>query len=203
MTTPANITIAINDAAYNYPSPTDGDWAGLNAVWERDVANLPLGEGQDKDTPPADRPGYASVSAPELWLQGVIEAWIASPQGSNDPDAITATIARAIKSWSTDPAPVPEAGPETPPEPTPTVNSVPIKAAKLWLIRALRQLGVKDAFDAWLATQSSDIQEDFAACTEIKRADPITAAAKLPPLSLTDEQLDQIWILADTLMRAA
>ena len=94
MTTPANIMIAINGAPYTYPSPTDGDWAGLNAVWERDVANLPLGDGQDKDTPPSGRPGYADVATPELWLQGVIAAWISSPQGSSGPEAITATIAR-------------------------------------------------------------------------------------------------------------
>lgn len=76
---------------------------------------------------------------------------------------------------------------------------VPPSVPKLWLIRALRQLDLKAMFDAWLASQSDEIREDWAACTEIRRNDPLTEAAKQAPLSLTDEQIDQIWRLANSL----
>jgi hypothetical protein len=78
--------------------------------------------------------------------------------------------------------------------PSPVPQSVtPLQARK-----ALRASGLSDAVDAYIATQSAAIQDEWEYAITVERDNPAIAAAG-PALGLTDAQIDDLFRLAATL----
>lgn len=64
--------------------------------------------------------------------------------------------------------------------------------------KAIRAAGLKPAVDAWLATQSEDVQDDWEYAVEIRRDSPTVEAAQIA-LGLTDAQMDALFVSAGAL----
>lgn len=64
--------------------------------------------------------------------------------------------------------------------------------------RALRQLGLKAAVDAYVATLPEEAQEAWQYATAIQRQDPILTVGAAA-LGLTDDQIDDLFRLGSTL----
>jgi hypothetical protein len=194
MATLSNISITVGGAAYVYPSPTDGDWEGITHYYTQAMDGLPLGEGQEADTPAADRPGY--LADPVAWLQSVIIEWSTGRNGSTDPDEITACMSRAIKSWSTDPAPVPTVDPGT--EPAPTANAVPTyianAQARLWL----KANGLFDGVDVAVRSVADPALTKWEYANIFYRSDPLIEAIATA-LGKTSDDMDRLFVEASTL----
>lgn len=60
--------------------------------------------------------------------------------------------------------------------PVPEPDPVPVSVSRLQLVRALREAGLKEAFDMALAGASADAQEDWSLAVEIRRDDPMVTA---------------------------
>ncbi|WP_127076141.1 hypothetical protein [Rhodomicrobium lacus] len=84
------------------------------------------------------------------------------------------------------------------PSPAPVVpEPVPSSVTPLQLVRALRQAGLKEAFDEALAA-NSEASEDFALAREIERDDPMVATIATA-LGKSAVEVDDIFRLAATL----
>jgi hypothetical protein len=68
----------------------------------------------------------------------------------------------------------------------------------LQMRRALRELGLKDAVDAFVAAQSADVREEWVVSTSFKRLDPMVMAAA-SHIGLTDDDIDDLFKLGMTL----
>ncbi|MBJ7543270.1 hypothetical protein [Rhodomicrobium udaipurense] len=84
------------------------------------------------------------------------------------------------------------------PSPAPVVSEpVPASVTPLQIVRALRQAGLKGAFDAALAVDA-EAKEDFNLAREIERDDPLVASIATA-LGKTSAEVDDIFRLAATL----
>lgn len=72
---------------------------------------------------------------------------------------------------------------------------VPRSVTPLQARKALRQAGLYDTVMAWISQQSDEVQETWEYALEIRRDNPIIAAAA-DDLELTDEQVDALFIAA-------
>ena len=155
---------------------------------------LPLGKDQPQDTPAANRPGY--LADPIAWLQSVIIEWSESRVGSTDPAELQATLERAIKSWSTDPAPAPAVDPGT--VPAPTVNSVPNyitnAQARLWL----KANNLFSAVNAAVQSSADPALTKWEYANIFYRADPLIAAIGAA-LGKTSDDMDRLFAEASAL----
>lgn len=75
---------------------------------------------------------------------------------------------------------------------------VPSSTSKLGLIRAFKEQGAWASVKAMIAADD-DVQEEWDAATEIRRADPITQGM-IAAMHLTDEQVDALLIRANELV---
>lgn len=146
------ITITINGQQYSH-NASPAEEAALDAVWSARMADLPPGEGQDADTPAAERPGYHAT--PTVYLQWAIEH--SYTEGMD----VAAVMAGALASWAGNPV---EPSPDVPLSPEQekqrlrayainkrwrveiggtTVNSIPVPTddrAKLLLLGAANSM---------------------------------------------------------------
>jgi hypothetical protein len=72
---------------------------------------------------------------------------------------------------------------------------VPQSVTPLQARKALRQAGLYDAVMAWISQQSDEVQETWEYALEIRRDNPIIAAAAAE-LELTEQQVDDLFIAA-------
>jgi hypothetical protein len=112
-----------------------------------------------------------------------------------DPSIVTATVpdgvGRERLRWADGTLVVLDASPVTP---APVPQSVtPLQARK-----ALRASGLSDAVEAYIATQSAALQDEWEYAISVERDNPAIAAAG-PALGLTDAQIDDLFRLAATL----
>ena len=85
------------------------------------------------------------------------------------------------------PSPEPPPRPPEPPAPLPVPESVtPLQARK-----ALRKAGLLNTVNAFITTQSDEVQEAWEYCIAVYRNDPLISALQTE-LNLTDEQLDDL-----------
>lgn len=86
---------------------------------------------------------------------------------------------------------VPEPADPLPPAPIPTVSA--------WQIRkALNQLGWRDDLEAFVAQADLTTKDGWLTAKEFERTDPFVIGAGVV-LGKSEEQMDQLFILADTL----
>ena len=78
------------------------------------------------------------------------------------------------------------------------VIPVPLAITPVQLRKALRQAGIKAAFDAWLAGQNDDVKDDVEYALEIRRSSSRIADGATA-LGLTSAQVDDLFRLAKTL----
>ena len=79
------------------------------------------------------------------------------------------------------------------PDPSPVVWVSPLQAR-----RALAQAGLRQAVEDWVAAQPQDVRDAWDYATQIRRDDPLIVAAGAA-LSLTQAQVDELFVLAETL----
>ena len=104
------LNITVNSSPYSY-NASDAQVAGLARVRSFVMGQLPVGEGQDQDTPVADRPGY--VATDQAYLEHVIQGWADANKDASSQD-IADTIDRALSSYA-----------GVPPTPSPDVPLTP------------------------------------------------------------------------------
>ena len=75
---------------------------------------------------------------------------------------------------------------------------IPQSVTPLQARKALRAAGMKSAVDAWLATQTEEVQEAWDYALEVRRDDATVLAAQAA-LELTDVQMDDLFTLAATM----
>lgn len=79
----------------------------------------------------------------------------------------------------------------------PRVLVVPDSVTPLQIRKALRKVGLKEAVDTLLANVSEDVAEEWEYATAIDRNNP-TLLAAAQGLGMTDEQVDDLFRLAET-----
>jgi hypothetical protein len=78
---------------------------------------------------------------------------------------------------------------------SPPDSEVPAPVTPLQARRALSHAGLREAVEAWVAAQPRDVQDAWEFASEIRRDDPLIAAAAAA-LSLSTDALDDLFALA-------
>lgn len=78
------------------------------------------------------------------------------------------------------------------------LRNVPISASKLGLIRVFKEQGIWSSVKSLIAADQ-DVQEEWDAAIEIRRADPITQGM-IAAMQLSDEQVDALLVRAAELV---
>jgi len=105
------------------------------------------------------------------------------------PDGIVNGATKKGKKWTNPPPPAPFVpGPPIPPLPPPVPESItPLQARK-----TLRKAGLLTTVNAFIATQSDEVQEAWEYAIGIYRNDPLITSLQVE-LNLTNEQLDDLF----------
>lgn len=80
----------------------------------------------------------------------------------------------------------------------PVALPVPDSVTPLQMRKALRQLGLKAAVDAYIATLPEEVGDEWEYALAIERTNPLLQAA-IPALGMTSEQADDLFRLAGSL----
>ncbi|QIG65830.1 hypothetical protein phiOC_p165 [Ochrobactrum phage vB_OspM_OC] len=86
---------------------------------------------------------------------------------------------------------------EAPKSVEPDINSVD----KIWFVRALRQLNLKEGFDKALGAMDEELQEDFSLMVVISKTDPVVAAW-VKSAKVKASKLLEVFTTADSLKKA-
>ena len=82
--------------------------------------------------------------------------------------------------------------------PPPILDRVPNSVSPLQIRKALRQIGIKSAVDAYVAMLDEEEQEAWEYCIEVYRNNPILIAGAAA-LNKTEADIDDLFRLAATL----
>lgn len=81
------------------------------------------------------------------------------------------------------------------------VDEVIETVEKLWFVRALRQLNLKEKFDKALASMSEDLQDDFSIMTTIDKSD-VLVKTWAKSAKVKAKELDEVFVTAESLRKA-
>ena len=161
--------------------------AGLAQARIRAMANIPVGDGQDADTPLDKRPGY--IADDVAYLDDVLTKWLASNPGGD----VAACRERALNNWAGIDTPVPDNVPPSAPAPITVVTNFQARAA-------LIQAGLFDTVAAAVAAKGPGSLEaqawEYANTFDRYSTFIVNMAGAL---SLTAKQVDDLFLLASTL----
>lgn len=141
-------------------------------------------DGEAWREPPAPAPSAVPVTRYFVDIDG---RYLGAFESATPPDGAVEVAAPPVharqiwdgSSWTGSPVPVPS-------------SVTPLQAR-----RALRQQSLHEAVTAWIAQQDGATQDAWEYATRIERDDAFIAGAAAA-LGLTDEQVDQLFILAAT-----